>query len=441
MIALSTLTRIDHEMMHNLNLSGLNRRSLFIRQRLNRRTIAYCLFGFFMVSGITTCFDLCLAKDATPLKVFLLVGQSNMQGHAHIRTFEHIGMDPETSPLLSEMQDEEKQPRTCDEVWISYLSKSGVKQGRLSVGFGASDEKIGPEYTFGIYMQKHLNEPILMIKTAWGGKSLHTDFRPPSAGPYVFSEQQKEGFAKQGKDYKRIKAEKGHETGHYYRLMIKHVEHVLQDIKDVYPGYDAQYGYELAGMVWFQGWNDMVDRGVYPGRDQPGGYDHYSTALGHFIRDVRRDLSTPDLPFVIGVIGVGGPVEHYGTAQKRYAGIHQYFRSAMEAPAKWSEFEGNVSSVLTENYWDMELTALRSKDAELNQKMKQLVLNGNLQKKEQQSMREKLRAEMFTSRELETMDKGVSNQEYHYLGSAKIMAQIGKGFAESMAKLMDPFSK
>ena len=113
----------------------------------------------------------------------------------------------------------------------------------------------------------------------------------------------------------------------------------------------------------------------------------------------------------------------------------------MAAPAKWAEFQGNVSSVLTENYWDMELTALRSKDAALNQKMKQLVLNGNLEKKEQQSTREKLRAEMFTSRELETMDKGVSNQEYHYLGSAKIMAQIGKGFAESMAELMDPSSK
>ncbi|MFL2920859.1 MAG: hypothetical protein ACJ0BN_00400 [Limisphaerales bacterium] len=55
-------------------------------------------------------------------------------------------------------------------------------------------------------------------------------------------------------------------------------------------------------------------------------------------------------------------------------------------------------------------------------------------------MREKLRAEMFTKRELETLQKGVSNQEYHYLGSAKIMAQIGRGFAESIAQLMGPSS-
>ena len=37
----------------------------------------------------------------------------------------------------------------------------------------------------------------------------------------------------------------------------------------------------------------------------------------------------------------------------------------------------------------------------------------------------------------EIMEKGVSNFEFHYLGSAKIMAQIGKGFAESMTDLLE----
>jgi hypothetical protein len=40
----------------------------------------------------------------TPLKVFVLVGQSNMQGHAEISTFDHVGMDPATAPLLKEMR-------------------------------------------------------------------------------------------------------------------------------------------------------------------------------------------------------------------------------------------------------------------------------------------------------------------------------------------------
>ena len=39
--------------------------------------------------------------EAKPLKVYLLAGQSNMQGHARTTTMEHIGMDPETAPLLA----------------------------------------------------------------------------------------------------------------------------------------------------------------------------------------------------------------------------------------------------------------------------------------------------------------------------------------------------
>ena len=49
-------------------------------------------------------------------------------------------------------------------------------------------------------MEKAYDGPILIIKTAWGGKSLNTDFRPPSAGPYEFSEAQLESLKKQGKD-------------------------------------------------------------------------------------------------------------------------------------------------------------------------------------------------------------------------------------------------
>lgn len=40
----------------------------------------------------------------------------------------------------------------------------------------------------------------------------------------------------------------------------------------------------------------------------------------------------------------------------------------------------------------------------------------------------------FTDREREILEKGVSNAEYHYLGSAKIMACIGKAFADAMAE-------
>ena len=39
----------------------------------------------------------------TPLKVFVLVGQSNMEGHAKLSTIPHIGMDPNGKAMMSEM--------------------------------------------------------------------------------------------------------------------------------------------------------------------------------------------------------------------------------------------------------------------------------------------------------------------------------------------------
>jgi len=376
-----------------------------------------------------------------PLKVFILAGQSNMQGHAHVRTFEHIGMDPKTAPMLAEMQNPDGSPKVCDQVWISSLgSAEEEKIGKLTAGFGAEPRgpKIGPEFTFGIYAHQWLGEPILLIKTAWGGKSLNTDFRPPSAGPYEFNETQLANFAKQGKNLAEIKAEKAAATGVYYRLMIEHVKKVLADIKRVVPEYDPARGHELAGFAWFQGWNDMVDAGTYPNRDKPGGYDLYSKVMADFIRDVRKDLGAPNLPFVIGVLGVGGPVAEYGPDQQRYRGVHQHFRDAMAAPASLPEFKGNVAAVLTEKYWDRELTEAKRREAAISKEVKELVSSGKIDRKDERTSFEKLRTEKLSERDRKVLETGISNMEFHYLGSAKILGGIGKGLAEAMADLIRP---
>ena len=277
----------------------------------------------------------------------------------------------------------------------------------------------------------------MILKTAWGGRSLHTDFRPPSAGAFRFNETQLERFRRQDKDLEAIRREKGKATGRSYREMIRFVRKTLADLKEVYPDYDPQSGYDLAGLVWFQGWNDMVDRAVYPNRGEPGGYDAYSGLLAHFIRDVRRDLSVPALPVVIGVMGVGGPVELYLPDQQRYAGIHQHFRDAMAAPSTLAEFEDSVVAVRTERFWDQELKQLRAKEATLRARLKEARSGTYLGGDALSQLQETLRTQLFEPREWETLKAGVSNQEYHYLGSAKIIAQIGKAFAESMVTVIN----
>ena len=379
---------------------------------------------------------------ANPLKVYILAGQSNMEGHAKLSSFDHIGMDPKTAPILKEMRGASGEPVELEDVWITYRTGKEEDQagvGKLTSGFGArrvSTEdggKIGPEFTFGIYTRKLVNEPILIIKTAWGGKSINTDFRPPSAGPYEFNEKQLETFKKQGKDIATMKAERNAKVGRYFRMMMEHVRSVLADPGKIHPGYNAKNGYELGGFVWFQGWNDMVDSGTYPDRGKKGGYDQYSEVMAQFIRDVRSGLNSPNLPFVIGVMGAGGPTDLYGPRQQRYKNIHQYFRDSMAAPASLPEFRGNVTAVLTEKYWDPELDAVDQKRGELRSKEKELKESG-LSKKEISEQLKSIENKLFTARDRELL-KGITNADYHYKGSAKIMAQIGKAFAEALEGL------
>ncbi|MCA9189852.1 MAG: sialate O-acetylesterase [Pirellulaceae bacterium] len=380
------------------------------------------------------------ASAASPLKVFILAGQSNMQGHAQVRTLEHLGMDPQTAPLLKMLRSADGTPIVCQHVWISSIGHDGSEQerhGQLTVGYGAAgrDVKIGPELMFGVTMQQLVGEPILIIKTAWGGKSLHTDFRPPSAGPYKFNEKQLAQLESQGKDIKQEVAARTEASGKYYRLMTDHVRTVLSDLKRVCPDYDVDAGYELAGFVWFQGWNDMVDQGVYPQRDQIGGYGDYSTLLAQFIRDVRRDLDTPNLPFVIGVMGVGGPTSEYDASQQRYKAIHQNFRDAMAAPASLVEFQGNVAAVFTEKCWDLQLGELSQRWGKVQSKTRELNQDKSLSAQEREAQLANYRAEHFTPEELRIYEVGKSNAEFHYLGSGKIMVQIGKAFAETLAAM------
>jgi alpha-galactosidase len=373
------------------------------------------------------------AAGTKPLKVYILAGQSNMQGHAAISTFDSLATDPKTAPLLTEMRTPDGAPRTCERVWISSIGCLGdaysdltEAKGTLTAGFGAPEDKIGPEFTFGIVMEKALDAPILIIKTAWGGRSLHTDFRPPSAGPYVWSAFELDRLKERDDDLSKVKAEKVKETGVYYREMVRHVKHVLTDIKRVVPSYDERQGYELAGFVWFQGFNDYVSGWTYDKQMEPGGYDLYADLLGHFIRDVRRDLSAPKMPFVIGVMGIDGmrgdneaPMMHFRIAQRK--------------PTTLEEFKGNVIAVETAPFWDDDLDMLHQRMERLGDTLgAQFNQTPAMTEDEKELARQKAIEAQFTPEELRRLRAGVSNGGYHYLGAAKIMAPIGRAYAEAL---------
>lgn len=376
------------------------------------------------------------AADSKPLKVFILAGQSNMEGHAKIETFDYIGDDPATAPLLSQMRGPDGKPRVCDNVWISYLTGGGENNGegigKLTAGFGSRQNpqepggKIGPEFTFGLTMDAALDEPVLIIKTAWGGKSLYYDFRPPSAGMYPRSPDE---IAKNR--YPEAN------SGRYYRLMLEHVKKVLADPKRVCPDYDSAKGFEIAGFVWLQGWNDMVNHDVYPNTkdSKANPYAKYSEWMADFIRDVRKDFGAPKMPFVIGVMGVDGA--------KPNAGIVA-FREAMAAPAALPEFKGNVVAVHTAPFWSEELGAIAEKHEKvrgMSYSLKSKNKNGpnkdgTMTDEQQKEYLKKFEAELITPEEATKWKRGASNAGYHYLGCAKTFALMGKAFADANLELL-----
>jgi hypothetical protein len=268
--------------------------------------------------------------------------------------------------MLETMRHPDGSPKLVENVWSSSLgTHREEKFGQLQAGFGAGRKapKIGPELTFGIHMQEHHKESILIIKTSWGGKSLGIDFRPPGAGIHPAFLKQQEELKKENQDPAQVIAEYQERTGHYYRLMTEHAHKVLGDIKRVYPEYDAAQGYELAGFVWFQGCNDFGDTSTYPNAGQPGGYDEYSRLLSCMIRDLRKEFKTPKMPAVIGVLGINGELEseRFRQIEPHHVGWLREFRKAMAVPVGMPEFKGQVAAAETKDFGEPRLEELQGR--------------------------------------------------------------------------------
>jgi alpha-galactosidase len=316
-----------------------------------------------------------------PVKVFVLAGDSNMAGRAAVALLNYQATQPETKARFQHLlHDGEWAVR--EDVWV----KNFRRKGDLTVGFGDSPDRFGPELEFGHVVGDHFDEQVLLIKTCWGGHDMYRPFRPPSAGLPApeFLEQQRQELRKTKADATLADVEQAY--GATYREMVTEVRETVADLAAHFPGYRGQ-GVELAGFVWFSGWNDMIAYSPF-----------YAELLAHFIRDVRRDLKAPTLPVVIGQLGVDPDGVRPGTNDSN-------FRAAQAAVARLPEFAGNVSLVATDPFWDREADAVAKKGPQ------------------------KHPAEW---------EKVGSDLGFHYLGSPRTFCAIGKAFGEAVLELRRP---
>ena len=258
------------------------------------------------------------AHAAKPVKVFILAGQSNMEGQAvadldgkHYNegqgTLKFLLPDPVKGPQFKHLRNDAGEWTVREDVWVHYQPENGpLKAGSLGMGFTPyGKHHFGPELQYGHVVGDHCDNQVLLIKTAWGGKSLYKDFRPPSSGGDV---------------------------GPYYTKMISQVRDALSNLQREFPEYDGG-GYELAGFVWYHGWNDGVD----PKRAIP----EYEQNLVNLIHDVRKDLDAPKLPVVVGELTGAWVV-----APGEWTTLRNAQRKAAERP----EFKGSVLFVETHDF-------------------------------------------------------------------------------------------
>ena len=84
------------------------------------------------------------AADAPkPVKVFILAGQSNMEGKAKVSLAEYQADRPATRDLYKHWRKDGKWTER-DDVWVKFLDR----KGKLTVGYG-SPKCVGPELGFG----------------------------------------------------------------------------------------------------------------------------------------------------------------------------------------------------------------------------------------------------------------------------------------------------
>jgi hypothetical protein len=248
----------------------------------------------------------------SPVKVFILAGQSKMEGQGKVTakpdshnqgqgTLEYLVKAPESAARYKHLVDKDGKWIVRDDVWISF----GDRDGKLTVAYG-SKGAIGPELQFGNVLGDYYGNQVLLIKCAWGGKSLSKNFRPPSSGG---------------------------EVGDAYIAMVKQVRDVLANLKTHFPDYDGK-GHEIVGFGWFQGWQDGCNE---------ASANEYEKNLANFIRDVRKEFGVKDMPFVIGKSGFNGWEQKIPRRLK--------VMEAQAAVAQYAEFKGNVLCVETRDFF------------------------------------------------------------------------------------------
>ncbi len=281
------------------------------------------------------------------VKVFILLGQSNMVGLGKVAGAE--------GSLENAVKSGKKYPYLVDDAG-NWLERKDVRNVRVMVGRGGgmqlfnnewmtvTGKTMGPEYGIGHPVGNAVEAPVMILKSCIGNRSLGWDLLPPGSERYEFEGKVYAGY-KDRPDSWAMDPAKGKATepppwldktgkpidwyaGKQYDDDIANAKKVLSELDKYYPGATK---YEVAGFFFWQGEKDGGNAG-HAGK--------YEENLVRFIKQLRKDFEAPDAKFVLATLGEstkgstgnGGKVLDAQLAVDGTAG-------------KYPEFKGNVATV------------------------------------------------------------------------------------------------
>ncbi len=261
------------------------------------------------------------ADMSKPVKVFILMGQSNMVGFGKSSGLKTLA----TGGKYPYLVDESGEWTTCKDVRNVRVMCSGSSPWKLLLNewlSGSNAGSFGPEVGIGYHLGYALDQPVLILKSCIGNRSLGYDLLPPSA----------EGTGTGGKSYEGNKDDptRTPKPGPWYAGVqydgdTKAAKDVLKDLGKYYPGATK---YEIGGFFFWQGAKDL---------GKQGRADTYEQNLVHLIKDLRTDFNAPNAPFVCATMG-----------QEKKGGTITDAQLAVDGKkGKYPEFKGNVATFYT----------------------------------------------------------------------------------------------
>ncbi|KAG7337700.1 SufS subfamily cysteine desulfurase [Nitzschia inconspicua] len=254
------------------------------------------------------------------VKVFILLGQSNMVGMGKVTGAETDGTleyAVKTKHRYSFLVDEKGNWKKTINPHVRnvFTMGSGTGVGKLLKNEWMTIEqtnKIGPEIGIGYELGKWLsespscpcgdNDNILILKSCIGNRSLGWDLLPPGSPSFeYFDEKKKITWHYAGYKESPNRWEKGTQpvpigwyAGMQYDGDIDRARTVLADLPTYIPGSTPSTKYEVAGFFYWQGDKDRYDTALA---------QRYKINLVHLIRRLRLDFDSPNAKFVLATLG------------------------------------------------------------------------------------------------------------------------------------------